>query len=172
MEKLFPLPDEYYPFKNVGGQTNKFFFRTLYDVEYTVVFKPSPYIFGEEKPYAQLLFEFSILAKFAGLQSYVRDDLIAATVAAIFLTFYNEHDQNVCFYICDSSDGKQHVRKRKFDMWFNQYNHGAFSKFDSYLNDADGVVYPVAIIMASDNLYREDISRAFTNLITGYNDEK
>ena len=168
----FPTPENYYLYYKAEGYDSAYFFKTSYDVEYKVIFKPSPYIFGEDKPYAYLLYEFSVLAKFAGSHSYTRDDLIAPTVVAIFLDFYNRHDENICFYICDSSDGRQHVRKRKFDMWFNEYNRGAFLKLDSEIKDIDGVWYPVAIIMKNDNVYRVDIIEAFLNLISGYNEEK
>jgi len=172
MELLFLPPENYYLFDKIESHRNIYLFKTSHDVEYKVIFKPSPYIFGEDKPYASLLYEFSVLAQFAGPQSYVRDDLIAPTVVAIFLDFYNQHDENVCFYICDSADGRQHVRKRKFDMWFNEYNRGAFLKLESEIKDTDGNWYPVAIIMKKDNVYRNDIAKAFSNLISGYNDDK
>ncbi len=106
------LPDEnHYVFYKEESYHTAYFFKTINDVEYKVVFKPSPYIFGEDKPYASLLYEFSVLAKFEGPHSYLRDDLIATTVAVIFLNFYNYHNENICFYICDSADGRQHVRK-------------------------------------------------------------
>ncbi len=105
-------------------------------------------------------------------QSYVRDDLIATTVAIIFLDFYNHHDENVCFYICDSADGRQHVRKRKFDMWFSQYNRGAFMKIDAVIKDTPGIDYPVAIILKRTNTYRNDIFYDFLKLIDRYNNEK
>lgn len=172
MEKLFHIENEHYPFEKPGASRREYTFLTGYEVIYRILFKPSPYVFGEDKPYAHLIYEFSILAEFAGPQSYVRDDLIAPTVVAIFLDFYNRNDQNVCFYICDSSDGKHHVRARKFDMWFRQYNRGAFSKLDSDLLDTNGDTIPVSIILTKSNIYLEAINQAFLQLITGYNDEK
>lgn len=167
------LPEEnYYFFYKTESNNTAYFFKTKFKVEYKVIFKPSSYIFGEEKIYASLLYEFSVLAKFEDVQSYRQDDLIAPTVAIIFLDFYNQQDKNVCFYICDSSDGRQHVRKRKFDTWFNNYNRGAFIKLDSELKDTDGINYPIAIIMRNNNIYKTDIVKAFSILISGYNDEK
>lgn len=170
--ELLPTPENYYLYDKVKNYDTAYFFKTTYEVEYKIIFKPSPYIFGESKPYARLLFEFSVLAKFAGSHSYMRDDLIAPTVVAIFLDFYKQHDENVCFYICDSSDGKQHVRKRKFDMWFNEYNRGAFVKLDAEIKDSAGIWYTVALIMRNNNFYRREIIESFTNLVVTTNDEK
>ena len=165
-------PEEHYVFYKEESRNTAYFFTTIHDVGYKVVFKPSSYVFGEDKPYASLLYEFSVLAKFSGPQSYVRDELIAATVAVVFLHFYHLHDKNVCFYICDSSDGKQHVRKRKFDMWFQQYNRGAFIKLDQEIRDADGSRYPVAVIMRYENPFRIQVIEDFINIINSYNRDK
>lgn len=172
-ELLYLDPKLKYEFaKSKDGANHICRFETVRGIIYTVIFKPSSYIFGEQQPYASLLFEFSILAKFSGPESYVRDDLIAPTVVAIFLDFYNSHDENISFYICDSSDGKQHVRKRKSDMWFDEYNRGAFIKIDSDIKDAEGTKYPVAFIMRSENKYRKELINAFSELIAEYNDGK
>lgn len=87
MTTPFQLPEEYYLFERVEDQRIEYFFKTIHDVEYKAIFKPSPYIFGEDKPYAPLLYEFSVLAKFSGPKSFVRDDLIAPTVVQSFLIF-------------------------------------------------------------------------------------
>lgn len=169
-----PLPDglEYYPFIKKEGEREEYVFVTNYKVEYTLKFKPSPYIFGEDKPYARLLFEFSVLAQFSGLESYVRDDKIAATVAAIFIDFYNSKMENISFYICDSSDSRQHVRKRKFDGWFSEFNKGAFFKLDGEIKDEEGIRYPVAIIIRSNNPFRGQLAVDFVNLLAGINEGK
>ncbi len=170
--ELFQLHEDHYVYQKIDGITSIYFFKTIFDVEYKVILKPSPYLFGDAQPYADLLYEFSLLAKFTSTHSFQRDELIAPTIATIFLDFYNGANQNVCFYICDSSDNKQHVRKRKFDTWFDKYNRGAFLKLDAILNDTNGTQYPVSIVMRKNNLYKDDLLKAFTNLISGYNDEK
>lgn len=172
MERPIRLHEEYYAFERSESDQLSYFFRTVHQVEYKVVFKPASYVFGEDKPYASLLYEFSLLVQFSGPDSYRRDDLIAPTVAFVFLDFYNRNNENICLYICDSSDGKHHVRARMFNIWFRQYNRGAFSKFDSYLVDTNGDTVPVSIILASDNVYWEEINAAFFRLIKEFNDQK
>jgi hypothetical protein len=169
-----PLPDglDYYSFIKVEGQWEEYIFFTNFEVEYTLQFKSSPYVFGEDKPYASLLYEFSVLAQFSGPHSYVRDDKIAATVVAIFIDFYNGKGENISFYICDSSDSRQHVRKRKFDGWFGEYNKGAFFKLDGEIKDEEGIRYPVAIIIRSNNPFKDQLAVDFVNLLAGLNEGK
>jgi Family of unknown function (DUF6169) len=173
-QNQIPLPDglDFYSFIKKEGPKEEYGFVTTYNVEYTIKFKSSAYIFGEDKPYAPLLYEFSILAQFSGPESYVRDDRISATVVAIFIDFYNRKSENISFYICDSSDSRQHVRKRKFDSWFSEYNKGAFIKFDGEIQDRDGVRYPVAIIMRHNNPFKNELAVDFVNLLAGINDGK
>lgn len=75
--ELLQLHEDHYVYQKAEDINSVYFFKTIYDVEYKVIFKPSPYIFGEDKPYANLLYEFSLLAKFTSSHSYNRDDLIA-----------------------------------------------------------------------------------------------
>ena len=164
MERPFQLPDKYYPFKTSGGSQTSYSFLTVNDVEYQVVFKPTANILGNDQPYSHLLYEFSMLAKFAGPQSYVRDDLIGATVAAIFLNFYNQHDQNVCFYVCDFSDEKQHVRSRKFNDWYMEANRGAFIKLDVLFKGYDDVTVPASMVIAKDNQVQKRNNNVFPQL--------
>lgn len=170
---MLQVPDKHYPFSfKQKDAFSLYTFNTIAEVGYTIVFKPSPYLFGEEKPYAFLLFEFSILAKFAGPQSYVRDNLIAPTIIAIFLDFFEKNNRNVSFYICDSSDGRQHVRKRKFDSWYDEYNRGAFIKLDDIIRDEKGILFPVSIIMYKQNPFLKEIAEAFWILVEENNKGK
>ena len=114
MEKSFQLPERHYPFEISDNLPFSYNFFTINDIEYEVIFKATPNILGDNYILGHLLYEFSMLARFAGPQSYVRDDLIGATVIAVFLDFSNKHDRNICFYISDFRDEKQHVRSRKF----------------------------------------------------------
>lgn len=172
MAKSFQLPEEYYPFEinNNGETTYKFF--TTNDVEYKIVFKSTPNIIGDNQPYSHLLYEFSMLAQFAGPHSCVRDDLIGATVIAIFLDFYKQYDQNICFYMSDFRDEKQHVRSRKFHDWYLKYNRGAFIKIDIYFKGYKEMIIPASIITAKDNPYRTEILSPLINLLTEYDNEK
>lgn len=151
-KKELSLPGyEYYEYVFEGGINNLYSFQTWCGVVYEIKFKPSPYIFGEDSVFAPYVYEFSILISYKpeGVIKLASDKLIPNTVVTIFLDFYKNNDNNVCIYICDSSDSKQHVRKRKFDLWFLQFNKGDFIKIDEKFIDRDGTEYPVYEIKES-----------------------
>ena len=51
------------------------------------------------------------------------------------MNFYSRKNNAISIYICESSDGKELVRKRKFDQWFQEYNDDTFIKIDKNLID-------------------------------------
>lgn len=57
---------------------------------------------------------------------------IGATICSIIERFF-ENNQNVALYVCDNSDSKQLVRKRKFDIWFATYCPDYLRKYDQTL---------------------------------------
>jgi hypothetical protein len=67
-------------------------------------------------------------------------------------------------YICDSSDLKQSVRKRKFDQWVEYFKGQEFAKVNSTINDLDGRVYHNALIIRRDNPHYIEITEAFIKL--------
>ena len=174
VKKESPL-DNQYPFQFIEDEIPHYVFQIETGVQYEVKFKPSPYIFPSSLPFSQAVFEFSIILGYKppGNPKIASDKFIPITVVAIFSDFYNRYDDTkITIYICDSSDYKQHVRKRKFDQWFDEYNDGSFVKLTEEIKDTDGTKYPVAIIMKRINIYRTQIFEAFINLVDGYNDGK
>ena len=162
-----------YEFSFENGADNSYIFQIVAGIIYEIKFKPSPYLFSNAL-FANYTYEFS-LALIYKPPDYINlpDILLAPTVINIFLDFYNRFDNNnITVYICDSLDYKQHVRKRKFDTWFNEYNKGMFVKLDEEIKDTDGIEYPVAIIIKPLNPYRQQIFEAFISLIDSYNDGK
>lgn len=118
-----------YEFSFEGGENNSYLFQIVAGIIYEIKFKCSQYLFKSEV-LSYFIYEFS-LAVLHKPVNYINlpDKLIAPTVVNIFLDFYQRfHDDNITIYICDSSDFRQHVRKRKFDQWFNEFNAGAFIK--------------------------------------------
>lgn len=167
------MNEDYYSFRFIGGGNNAYSFVTAYGVIYEVRFKPTGYIFGDA-PFAPYVFEFSLLMTYKPAERIkIASDLqIPKTVISILIDFFKEESKLVSLYICDSSDFKQLVRKRKFDRWFLDYNNGDYIKSDQKLVDRDGTEFPVAIILRRDNPYRSEISDAFFELATHLNNEK
>lgn len=76
--------------------------------------------------------------------------------------------EHVAVYVCDDSDGKGHVRKRKFDGWFYYHTAGSYIKHDRPFIEANGFVYYASIILLADNPLRQQIIAAFDNLADQY----
>lgn len=166
--------EEFYSFKFLGGINNVYSLITIHEVVYEIRFKPSGYIFKEQPPFAKYVFEFSLLMvhRPEGKMKIASDHRIPKTVFVIFLDFFKRHFENICIYICDSSDSKQFVRKKKFDRWYNDYNTGGFSKLDEVLKDSSENQYPVSIILRSNNSFKLEVFKAFSELVKETNNEK
>jgi hypothetical protein len=99
------------------------------------------------------------------------DKRIPFTIVSIILNFYQCSNNNVCIYICDSSDKRQLSRARKFNYWFKYFNPGGFIQMTEVLKDIDGVEYPIGMILKVKNPFRGQIVEAFANLVSEYNKE-
>ena len=163
-----------YSFFFEGGLDNSYFFKTNDEIIYEVIFKPTPYLFGDEKSiFSDLIFEFSILVHFNPNDKLpAADSKIGATSAEILKDFYLKNGNNITIYICDSSDDKQSIRKRKFDIWFTKYNGTDFFKIDKVLVDAQDNRFPISLILKDTNHFRLEIIDSFTTLINQNNNNK
>ena len=157
-----------------GGFNNSYFFETGDGVVYEITFKPTPYLFGTEKIiFSDLIFEFSILVEFNPNKEFpATDHKIGATSANIFNNFYLKKGNAVTVYICDSSDDKQSIRKRKFDIWFSKYNDVKFFKIDKTLVDKNKKRFPISLILLDSNPFKIEIINSFTSLIADNNNDK
>lgn len=64
------------------------------------------------------------------------DPLTEPTIRAIFYDFFRSLD-HVIIYICDSSDGRQEARFRKFTNWYYKNIAVDLFKMDARLPDGD-----------------------------------
>ena len=152
-----------YQFIYEGGFQNSYYFETEFGLIYEIRFKPTPYLFGNEmQDISESVFEFGILLQFnPNLKSPSEDKEIGATVVAIFIDFYNKIGNAISIYICDSSDGREFTRKRKFDSWFSEFNNDIFLKIDEVILDINNNKFPISLIIAKDNPFRHQIVDAF-----------
>lgn len=155
-----------YQFLFEGGIQNSYYFETQMGLIYEIRFKPTPYLFGNEmQTIANNVFEFGILMQFnPSLKFPSEDKKIGATVVAIFIDFYNRIGNAVSIYICDSSDGKEFIRKRKFDSWFSEFNDEIFLKIDEMILDKNNNKFPISLIIGKDNPFRHQIIDAFIQI--------
>ena len=83
---------------------------------------------------------------------------------AIFIDFYFKKGNAVSIYICDSSDGKEFIRKKKFDQWFNEFNNETFLKIDEMIVDKNKNKFPISLIISKSNPKRTIIIDAFIKI--------
>jgi Family of unknown function (DUF6169) len=161
-----------YEYNFIGGEKNTFSFETIHELTYEVTFKSTPYLFGEDSIFAKYTFEFSIILVNNSFEKNPPPDAkIPPTIAAIFTEFFDDAPDNIAIYICDSSDGRQLVRRKKFDLWFSYYEH-TFVKIDSGFKETDGTQYPVSLIIKETHPFRTQIFDEFLNVVNGYNADK
>lgn len=143
----------------------KYSFDTDNLISYDVKFKPSDYIFeGRTEVYIPT-FELSITVAINETgKNPPLDSRVSYTIAAIFYDFYKENNGQVVIFICDSSDTRQEVRRRKFNQWTETFKGNEFVKLDVQIIDPEGVVYYNSIILRTDNPYRSQILDSFIDL--------
>ena len=162
-----------YSFEYEGGINNAYTFQTGSKISYSITFKPTFYLFGEDSIFSQNTFEFSILVLANPTdKTPPLDKAIPPTIAAIFKDFYENAPETIAIYICDSSDGRQLLRRRKFDDWFEYYKGELFIKIDSGFKEIDGSEYPVSLIIKGTNPFRTQIFDEFLNVVDKYNTGK
>lgn len=162
-----------YDYKFVGGLNNSYVFETFRGIAYEIKFKPSDYINLFDEHVSKYIFEFII--KVAINQTGKNPPLdvnVSETIAAIFQEFLLMHDNNIALYICDSSDGRQDLRKRKFDEWYYKYQDDTFTKMNEALRDSKGNLYFITVILQQKNPRRVEIIEAFLKLADDNNSGK
>lgn len=166
------LLSQAYDFVFVGGEKNTYSFQTIHGISYSATFKHTPYLFSENSDFSKNTYEFSLLVavNLTGKNPPL-DKAILPTVASIFGDFFEKAPNTVAIYICDSSDGRQLIRHKKFDAWFYYYQH-TFVKIDSGFKETDGNFYPVSLIIKETHPSGAQIFDEFLNVMKGYNTGK
>ena len=140
---------------------------------YEIKFKPSNYLLNTDNFNDQLIFEFVIEVLYKPVNiALTLDKQIGPTINIIFLEFYLLFNESVTVYICDSADGKQFIRKRKFDHWFEEFNDNSFVKFDDILVDKNKNEFPIAFIIKKSNPNFQKITQGFLQTLNDSKDEK
>lgn len=163
-----------YEFDFQGNLNNSYGFETVLGIVYEVKFRPTNYLLGDETtPFANYIFEFIIEVAYNPLgKNPPLDKLVSGTIAEIIKDFYFKKDQSICIYICDSSDGRQELRRRKFDDWFYANSQYGLIKIDEQIKDSKGNFYPISLIIQQNNPYFIEIIDGFRQIALNSNSGK
>lgn len=140
-------------------------FRINYGVEYLA---------GFDKDDLSLLntdvYQFSIIN--ANNKKSPRDSKVRDTIIAIVENFFALNNE-VMLYICETGDGKQPMRSRLFEHWFNQ------SKKDwnvlilsTSLYDEEGTQNYASIILRQDHPHLSEVVNEFTETVKLLNNKQ
>jgi hypothetical protein len=84
------MPIEYYVYDFIDDTTKSYFFKTNAQVFYRIEFKPTGYVFGEDVIWSNYCYEFSIKLSANSPKNPPFYLLVAPTIAAIFIDFFND----------------------------------------------------------------------------------
>ncbi len=132
-----------YEFEFVGGNYNLYRFSTVAEVRYEVKFVPSTDFFDAYPGLGAEVFEMIISVvdnpRGGRLPADARTSL---TVFAIFEHFFLPQ-RHALVFICDSSDGREGARYRKFSVWFYSQTASTndLAKFDRNVLDGDRIIH-------------------------------
>jgi Family of unknown function (DUF6169) len=163
----------HYKYDFIGGLNNSYVFETTRGIVYEIKFKPSDYINLFDDEVSKYIFEFIIKVAINETgKNPPFDRKVSSTIAAIFREFLTKHNYNIALYICDSTDGRQELRQKKFDEWYYKYNDATFAKMNEVLFDSKGNRFLITMILQNKNPRRLEIIDAFLKLADENNTEK
>ena len=80
-----------------------------------------------------------------------RDAKVRDSILAIVDEFFNKN-QSTLLYICETGDGKQGMRNRLFDYWFQSYKYKQqFTVLSTSIIDEEGVVNYATLIIKNNH---------------------
>lgn len=95
-----------------------------------------------------------------------RDPKVRETIIAVVEDFFAEN-QEVMLYICETGDGKQSMRSRLFEYWFNHYKQEwNVMLLSTSVRDEEGILNYAAIILRNDHPRLKEIVNEFTDAVT------
>ncbi len=156
-----------YIFKGIGNLSYQF--TTDQGIVYDASFVDYSFLFPEFPEFSKDVYTFNLEVVSGNIYDQAMDAKIAETVIAIFLEFFTAR-QNVVIYICDTSDERQFVRKRKFDTWFWKYNDGSFVKEDGLAVISDIAIYN-SLLVHKQHAFLDKVIAAFRSLNERTNDK-
>ena len=91
-----------------------------------------------------------------------RDTKLRETVMELIYAFFDSNN-SALLYICETGDGKQGMRSRLFQYWYETAsNKSHYIYITASLTDSDGIINHAALVLRTDNPDAEAITSEFT----------
>ena len=146
------------------SQAENFYYRFTSKVGtvYVCYFISYGFLFDNFPEISADIFAFNIDVEKGAAKEQPLDIAIAATVVEIIKKFL-AIKENAVLYICDSTDHKEHIRKRKFDNWFQKHDDGTIIKID-HKAILEQVIIFNSLLIHKDNPMKNRFITAFAQL--------
>lgn len=126
-------------------------------MEYVVSFEADDILLRNEA------YQFSIINR--NRKKSPLDGKLRRTITAIIYEFLACNNTTI-LYICETGDGKQGMRQRLFEPWYNTSPlKSDFVVFSACITDPEGVVNYASIILRTDNPHFSDVIQEFSDTV-------
>ena len=150
------------PYKIIVVENNYFEFKTASGAVYLCYFLSYTEYFSQYKQIADNIFSFNVDLIKGRKASLAADERVGSTIIKIIRNFLSGLE-NAVVYVCDNSDGKELLRKRKFDQWFKKYDDGTIIKVNGHIIVPNFNIYN-AILIHKENNKKNLFIEAFNEL--------
>ena len=150
------------PYRITIVQHNYFEFTTVAGTRYACYFLSYSEYFKEFKEVAGSIFSFNVDVLERRGKGTAFDERTGFTIVEIIKRFLQSLG-NAVVYVCDTSDGRELLRKRKFDLWFRKYDDGTIIKVDGHIAVPNFNIYN-AILIHKDNPKKNRFIEVFNYL--------
>ena len=150
------------PYKIIVVRNNYFEFTTANGTVYLCYFLSYSEYFKNYKEIAGNIYSFNVEVLKGRNTGISSDEKIGRTIIEIVKAFLSGLE-NAVVYVCDTSDGKELLRKRKFDQWFKKYDDGTIIKVDGHIAVPNFNIYN-AILIHKENQKKNRFIEAFNDL--------
>ena len=133
-------------------------FQTDLGLEYIVYFSDYSYLFPSESSIYSNIYAFDIAEITGNADDSLHDSRIGDTVTEILTLFFQDID-NVIIFVCDSLDGRQQARMRKFSIWFSKANISNIEKYDYSANTDDCEILNSLLINSKNPEKKDNFNR-------------
>jgi len=150
------------PYKIIVVKNDYFEFTTANGTVYLCYFISYSEYFKEYKEIAGNIFSFNVDIVHGRITGLSSDERIGRTIIEIVKNFLSSLE-NAVVYVCDTSDGREMLRKRKFDHWFRKYDDGTIIKVNGHIAIPNFNIYN-AILIHKENQKKNLFIEAFNDL--------
>ena len=150
------------PYKITVVKNNYYEFSTAAGIKYACYFLSYAEYFKRYKEIATSIYAFNVDVLEKRGERVPVDERTGRTIIQIVKIFLAGLE-NAVVYVCDMSDGRELLRKRKFDLWLRKYDDGTIIKVDGHI-DVPGFQIYNAILIHKDNPRKNRFIEAFNDL--------